>query len=123
MQRPIILGVLQRIEYLYRDKDQLVAPKLDGDKKFGSYGLIDVTVIFYYPSIPGRLYHPIYNADEAAWWLDFYKLQSEVVTAFFVPAVQQSETMLPFEIPELGEITIPEPSDGWYNRVNDEYTS
>lgn len=123
--RPLHFGVLQRIEYLYENRERLLAPKLDGIKKFGTYGLIEVTVIFYYPTIPGKLYHPVYNAEETSWWLAFYNSNSgEVKKAFFVPAPDQRETRLPFTEPDLGEVEIPEPSDGWYYRVYDadEYT-
>lgn len=122
MQRPIIFGVLQRIEYFYRNKDQIIAPKLDGEIKFGSYGMIEVTVIFYYPTIPGKLYHPVYNADETEWWLEFYRSQTEIVRAVFVPAPQSKETMLPFVIPDLGSVEIIDEADNWYKKEIDEYT-
>lgn len=115
--RPAILGVLQRIEYRYGNKEQLLAPKLDGQKRFGTYGMIDLTTIFWYPSIPGKLYHPINNKEEADWWLNFYRENNEFVQVFFVPAVEPVETSLPFEIPDLGSYEIPEPSEDWYSRV------
>ena len=114
MTRPAHLGILQRIEYMYRDKDQLVAPKLDGPKKFGTYGMIEVTVIFYYPSIPGKLYHPIDNSEEATWWLDFYRMQTEIVTAFFVPAPDGEETGI-FSVPDMGTSPDPDPPVDWYS--------
>jgi hypothetical protein len=114
-QRPFILGVLQRIEYRYGNKEQLLAPKLDGKKKFGTFGMIDLTTIFWYPTIPGRLYHPIDNREEAEWWLAFYKENGEFVRAFFVPAPEQIETRLPFEVPDLGVYDIPDPGDDWYS--------
>lgn len=122
--RPAILGVLQRIEYRYGNKEKLLAPKLDGIPRYGTYGMIDLTVIFWYPTIPGKLYHPIDNEEEAYWWLDFYQNNSEFVKAFFVPAVQQRETRLPFEIPDLGSHEIVEPSSGWYQKQDewDQYT-
>jgi hypothetical protein len=123
--RPLHFGVLQRIEYLYHNRERLLAPKLDGAKKFGTYGLIEITVIFYYPTIPGKLYHPVYNAEEASWWLQFYNHYSgEVKKAVFVPAPDQHETMLPFVIPDLGEVELHEETDDWYKRVYewDEYT-
>lgn len=122
--RPFILGVLQRIEYRYGNKEKLLAPKLDGRPRFGTYGMIDLTVIFWYPTIPGKLYHPIDNKEEAEWWLDFYRSNGEFVKAFFVPAVQQRETKLPFEIPDLGSHEIVDPGDAWYERQSeaDEYT-
>lgn len=122
--RPGILGVLQRIEYRYGNKEQLLAPKLDGPKRFGTYGMLDITVIFYYPSIPGKLYHPINNAEEASWWLNFYKTQvGEVNYVFFVPAVEQRETGT-FVVPDLGEYEIPEPTEDWYGKHydSDEYS-
>jgi hypothetical protein len=113
--RPFILGVLQRIEYRYGNKEQLLAPKLDGERKFGTYGMIDLTTIFWYPSIPGRLYHPVDNKEEAEWWLEFYKENSEFVRAFFVPSPEQRETGS-FTVPDLGEYTIPDPGDDWYSK-------
>ena len=115
--RPAILGVLQRIEYRYGNKEQLLAPKLDGKPKFGTFGMIHLTTIFWYPTIPGTLYHPIDNREEADWWLEFYRGQGEFVRVFFVPAVEQKESRLPFTIPDLGVYEIPEPGDNWYNNL------
>lgn len=117
INRPAILGVLQRIEYRYGNKEQLIAPKLDGKPKFGTFGMIDLTTIFWYPTIPGRLYHPIDNQDEAHWWLNFYKSNGEFVKSFFVPAVNPRETNLPFVEPDLGEYEIPDPGEAWYERT------
>lgn len=109
-------GVLQRIEYRYGDKDRLLAPKLDGAKKFGTYGMIELVVLFWYPTIPGKLYHPIDNADEATWWLDFYSQYKEFKSAVFVPAPDQRSTGT-FVIPEIEEEVIPEEeSDDWYTK-------
>lgn len=115
MTRPAILGVLQRIEYRYGNKEQLLAPKLDGPKKFGTYGLIDLTTIFWYPSIPGKLYHPINNREEAEWWLAFYRANGEFVRSFFVPSPEPVETRLPFSVPDLGEFDVPEEPYDWYS--------
>lgn len=115
MTRPAILGVLQRIEYRYGNKEQLLAPKLDGPKKFGTYGLIDLTTIFWYPSIPGKLYHPINNREEAEWWLEFYRANGEFVRSFFVPSPEPVETRLPFSVPDLGEFDVPEEPYDWYS--------
>lgn len=123
--RPLHYGVLQRIEYKYGDKDRLLAPKLDGEEKFGTYGMLEISVLFYHPTIPGKLYHPVDNAEEASWWLNFYNEQSsEVKSAFFVPAPDQHETRLPFVIPDLGEEEVEEEADDWYQRNYDwdEYT-
>jgi acylphosphatase len=120
--RPAILGVLQRIEYRYGNKEQLIAPKLDGPVRYGTLGAIEITVIFYYPSIPGKLYHPINNWEEAEWWLNFYGSQVEFVSAIFRPAPDGRETGT-FAVPDLGEFTIDEPVDWYSSYYNaDEYT-
>lgn len=119
--RPFVLSVLQRIEYRYADKERLLAPKLDGPKKFGTFGMIELTTIFWHPSIPGRLYHPIDNKEEAEWWLGFYRANGAFVKSFFVPAPDQQETGV-FTVPNLEEFVPIEDEEVWYIRPVDEYT-
>lgn len=97
LPNPFAASVFPREEYFYRDKDRLLAPKLDRGEKFGTYGMIVIEVTWYYPILPGRLYHPIDNGEEASFWLDFYQNSSipqkaDVKRAFFVPAPDQYES-------------------------------
>lgn len=111
------------IEYFYKNRQKLLAPRLDGARKFGSYGMLELSV-YHFRGIYGKLYHPIDNADEAAWWLDLYHQYHEIKDVSFVPAPDQKQTRLPFEPPELEEVTDPEPPFDWYSYTtdSDEYT-
>lgn len=121
---PYAASVFPREEYFYRDKDRLLAPKLDRGKKFGTYGMIVIEVKWYYPIIPGALYHPIDNSEEAEFWLDFYQTSSipqkaDVKRAYFVPAPDQRETgtfVEPVSVVPSDSIGDPEK---WYDYIYD----
>lgn len=122
--RPELMGVIPRTEYLYQNRERLIGPRLDGAKKFGSWGMIELSLSIWMwltPNLDGKLYHPINNPEEAAWWLNLYRNQPEFQNVFFAPAVEQVATGT-FEIPDLGEWE-PEPVDKWYENEDDEYTT
>ena len=110
------MSVFPRLEYYYRHKERLLAPKLDARVAYGTYGTISITVDWFYPIFPGKLYHPINNAEEASWWMEYYKSNPNVKTHAFLPAPDQHETGVFIE-PE-----IPPPTDEegettpWYKR-------
>lgn len=112
----IMPSVVPRIEYRYADKDKLIAPRLDSGKRFGTYGMIQLSVIWFYPQLPGLLYHPIDNAAAAIWWLDYYKVNPNVREAFFVPSPDQYETGT-FTIPNFPPPEEPEQPKPWYNET------
>lgn len=121
---PYAASVFPREEYFYRDKDRLLAPKLDRGKKFGTYGMIVIQVNWYYPIIPGELYHPVDNAEEASYWVDFYKNNSipnkaDVKSAYFVPAPDQTQTgtfVAPSDVASSDVVAAP---DRWYDYIYD----
>lgn len=96
------MSVFPRIEYRYGDKDKLLAPKLDSHFSFGDYGVLEIQVIWYYPIIPGKLYHPIDNPEEASWWLNYYRNLGTVKNVYFTPAPDQAATGT-FVEPDLNE--------------------
>lgn len=127
---PFAASVFPREEYFYRDKDRLLAPKLDRGKKFGTYGMITVEVNWYYPILPGALYHPVDNADEAEFWLDFYQTSSipqkaDVKRAYFVPSPDQEETGTFTPPPSLVPSDMLDQPDKWYDYIYnaDAYTT
>lgn len=130
-RNPFAASVFPREEYFYRDKDRLLAPRLDKGERFGTYGMIVIEVLWYYPALPGRLYHPINNREEAVYWSNFYLQNStpqrqDVRAAYFVPAPDQRETGT-FVEPE--EVVPPIPPDvdveKWYDYIfnADAYTT
>lgn len=130
LPNPFAASVFPREEYFYRDKDRLLAPKLDRGEKFGTYGMIVIEVAWYYPIIPGRLYHPIDNQEEAVFWLDFYQTSSipqkaDVKRAFFVPAPDQYESGTFVEPESLVPSDVIDEPDKWYDYIYeaDSYTT
>jgi len=122
-RNPFAASVFPREEYFYRDKDRLLAPRLDRGEKFGTYGMIIIEVLWYYPILPGRLYHPVNNLEEAEYWSNFYLQNSrpqrqDVKAAYFVPAPDQHETGIFLE-PENEILPIPPGVDGekWYDYI------
>jgi len=116
--------VFPRLEYRYGDKDRLLAPKLDAQFSFGTYGVIEVQVIWYYPIIPGKVYHPVDNADEATYWLNYYQNDGSVKNAYFTPAPDQESTGV-FVEPEPEEDEEVPTLEQWYlyQYDRDEYTT
>jgi hypothetical protein len=64
------------------ERDHKLAPKRDGEVKLGKFGAIVYTYRLALesqhqtnikPQNQGRLYHPVDNAEEASYWLDFYR--------------------------------------------------
>lgn len=78
-----------RLEYEYGDKDRLLAPKLDAQFSYGTYGVLEIQVIWYYPIIPGKLYHPVDTPEEASWWIDYYNNDGGVKNVYFTPSPDQ----------------------------------
>lgn len=128
---PFAASVFPRDEYFYRNKDRLLAPRLNRGEKFGTYGMIVIEVLWYYPTLPGKLYHPIDNQEEAEYWVNFYLQNStpqrqDVKAAYFVPAPDQVETG-EFVVPS--DFVPPVPpdidADKWYDYIfsADEYTT
>lgn len=123
-------SVFPREEYYYKDKDRLLAPKLDSGVRYGSYGMITIEVIWYYPIIPGQLFHPVENADEASWWLNYYQHDGNVKKAYFVPSPDQTSvgTFTPPVIPPNASPVAPQNwvdqtlEAGPYNFGNDGHT-
>lgn len=88
------------------DRDHRISAKRDGIPKFGAFG----TVVYTYrlaleskhqsnikPRNQGRLYHPVDTAEEAEYWLDYYKSKTTTVSyeprplyedAWFIPTVR-----------------------------------
>lgn len=98
----MINGVFPRLEYRYGDKDRLLAPKLDANFSYGTYGVLEIQVIWYYPIIPGKLFHPVDNPQEASWWLDYYDGRGSVKQVYFTPSPDQ-QAVGTFTIPEFEE--------------------
>lgn len=61
----------------------------------GTYGCLEILF-----DQRGTLYMQVYNAEEAAWWKDFFTGHAEVIRVNLVPAADQEETNLPFSAPE-----------------------
>jgi hypothetical protein len=123
LPNPFAASVFPREEYFYRNKDRLLAPKLDNGEKFGTYGMIVIEVNWYYPILPGRLYHPVNNGDEAEFWLDFYKTGSipqkaDVRQAYFVPAPDQYESGVFTEPESLVPSDIINQPEKWYDYIH-----
>ena len=119
------MSVFPRLEYRYADKDRLLAPKLDSFFRFGTYGVLEIQVIWYYPIIPGKLYHPVDNPEEASWWIEYYKTRDgSVKNVFFTPNPDQKSTGTfeepIFEEEDYGDSIV----NQWYlqNYNADEYT-
>jgi len=130
LPNPFAASVFPREEYFYRDKDRLLAPKLDRGEKFGTYGMIVVEVAWYYPILPGRLYHPVNNGPEAEFWLNFYQTSSipqkaDVKRAYFTPAPDQYSTGVFVEPESLVPSDMLDYPDRWYDYIYqaDEYTT
>jgi len=120
----MINSVFQRIEYRYKDKDRLLQPKLDAQFSFGTYGVLEIQVVWYFGIIQGKLYHPVDNANEASWWLEYYKNDGSVKNVYFTPSPDQLSTGF-FSIPDLGEDDLELPTlEQWYlyQYDRDEYT-
>jgi len=63
-----INSVFPRIEYFYKDKDKLLPPKLGTHPQFGSYGRIDITVVWTYTITGGnKIYQAVFNPQEASY--------------------------------------------------------
>lgn len=117
-------SVFPRLEYKYGDKDRLLAPKLDAQFSYGTYGVLEIQVIWYYPIIPGKLYHPVDNPAEASWWLEYYRSLGTAKNVYFTPAPDQ-ESVGTFVVPDIPEDDNPvEEVVQWYlyQYDRDEYT-
>ena len=88
------------------DRDHRISAKRDGVPKFGTFG----TIVYTYrlalesqhqsnikPRNQGRLYHPVNSAEEATYWLQYYKSRTTTVSyeprplyenAWFIPTVR-----------------------------------
>jgi len=107
-------SVFPRLEYRYKDRLKLKLPKLNALRQFGSYGMIEISVVWFYPlNPPGKIYQSVFNAPEASYWLAYYQHDGNVTEAHFVPSPDQF-TSGTFSIPISPPVISPVSPAAWY---------
>jgi len=75
-----------------QDRDTRTAPKRDTHMTMGAVGVVVYTykLSLETPRFAGKLYHPVDTYSDAAYWLNYYKTQTEYNNFQPVPLYQDA---------------------------------
>lgn len=95
--------------------------ELSEKPEYGTVGMVVIGVLIARVGREDSFYKPVFNYDEAVFWIDHYSEGG--FQAYFVPSPYPKETLLPFVAPEVEPWPEQEEPDLWYKREINAYTT